>query len=78
MGEGQTLTIEAGTFVIAAQGSPTSLLVVRRGGQINANGTNVQPIIFTSENVWSDRISGRLGWPRRQRCGSDQPEQPDR
>ena len=56
----------------------TSLLVVRRGGQINANGTNVQPIIFTSENVWSDRISGDWGWSRRQRCSSDQPEQPDR
>jgi len=49
--DGQTLTIEAGTVVRArtGQGSLASALIVARGGRIIAEGTRVNPIIFTVE-----------------------------
>lgn len=49
--EASTLTIEAGTVIKGkpGQGENASALVVARGGQIFANGTASQPIIFTAE-----------------------------
>ncbi len=49
--DGQTLTIEAGTVIRArtGQGSLASALIVARGGTIIAEGTRLNPIIFTVE-----------------------------
>ncbi|NVJ59474.1 MAG: hypothetical protein HWE27_03740 [Gammaproteobacteria bacterium] len=48
-----TLTIQAGTTVIGNEGD--DFLVVRRGSQINASGTQGSPIVFTSfEDVNGD------------------------
>ncbi len=49
--DGQTLTIEAGTVIKArtGQGSLASALIVARGGTILAEGTKINPIIFTVE-----------------------------
>jgi hypothetical protein len=57
--DGQVLTIEAGTVIRARQGSGTasSALIVSRGGKIIAEGTAVDPIIFTAE---SDDLEGSL------------------
>lgn len=57
--DGQVLTIEAGTVIKARQGSGTaaSALIVARGGKIIAEGTAVDPIIFTAE---SDDLEGSL------------------
>lgn len=50
--DGATLTIEAGTVVKAftGTGENASALIVKRGGQIFANGTSQDPIVFTSIN----------------------------
>lgn len=47
---GATLTIEAGTIVKGTngQGALASVLLVARGGDIQANGTSASPIVFTS------------------------------
>jgi hypothetical protein len=49
--DGQILTIEAGTVIRAktGQGTAASALIVARGGQIIAEGTSSEPIIFTVE-----------------------------
>lgn len=49
--DGQVLTIEAGTVIRAntGQGENASALIVSRGGKIIAEGTSVEPIIFTCE-----------------------------
>ncbi len=49
--EGETLTIEAGTVVKGApgEGENASVLIVARGGQLFAEGTASNPIIFTAE-----------------------------
>ncbi|MFW5656118.1 MAG: T9SS type A sorting domain-containing protein [Bacteroidota bacterium] len=48
--DGAALTIEAGTVVKAETGTGenASALIIKRGGQIFANGTETEPIIFTS------------------------------
>jgi len=48
--EGQTLTIEKGTIIKGAYGTgaSSSALIVAQGGQIIAEGTAQEPIIFTS------------------------------
>ncbi|WP_431162453.1 hypothetical protein [Flagellimonas beolgyonensis] len=50
VGDGITLTIEAGTIIKGEQGLETlaSALVVDQGGTLNAVGTPSKPIIFTS------------------------------
>src|SRR5690606_11208370 len=50
VGEGVTLTIEAGTIIKGAEGQETlaSALVVDQGGKLMAEGTPSKPIIFTS------------------------------
>lgn len=48
---GVTLTIPAGTYIKAkphADGSATGVLVVQKGGKLNANGTASAPVVFTS------------------------------
>lgn len=52
VGEGVTLTIEAGTIVKAQDGqlSNASALIVDQGGKLVAEGTAAKPIIFTSVN----------------------------
>ena len=49
---GVTLTIEAGTIIKgkAGTGSLASALIIARGAKLMAEGTAVEPIIFTSEN----------------------------
>jgi hypothetical protein len=50
VGDGITLTIEAGTIIKGKEGSGSlaSALVVARGGKLNAVGTASKPIIFTT------------------------------
>ena len=57
--DGQVLTIEPGTVIKArqGQGAASSALIVARGGKIIAEGTAVDPIIFTAEG---DNLSGAL------------------
>jgi len=49
--DGQTLSIEAGTVIKSTErgNSDATVLVISRGGKINAIGTVEKPIIFTSE-----------------------------
>ncbi len=49
--DGKKLTIEPGTIIKGKPGSgaDASVLIVARGGQIFANGTEANPIIFTAE-----------------------------
>lgn len=58
--DGQVLTIEPGAVIRFRQGAGTgaSALIVARGGKIMAEGTAVNPIIFTAE---SDELDGSLG-----------------
>lgn len=48
--DGATLTIEEGTILkaYAGTGSNASVLIIARGGKLNANGTAAKPIIMTS------------------------------
>lgn len=57
--DGQVLTIEAGTIIRAKTGQAdrASALIVSRGGQIIAEGTREQPIIFTVEG---DDLAGSV------------------
>jgi hypothetical protein len=50
VGEGITLTIEAGTIIkgLPGAGDACSALIIARGGKINAVGTADKPIIFTA------------------------------
>lgn len=51
--DGVTLTIDAGTYIKAAPvgSGSTGVLVVTKGGKINAVGNSSNPIIFTSYNL---------------------------
>jgi hypothetical protein len=57
--DGQVLTIEEGTVVRfkTGQGSAASALIVARGGKIFAEGSESEPIIFTSEG---DDLAGSV------------------
>lgn len=57
---GITLTVEAGTIVKAIKGT-RAVLVVSRGGKINAQGTSAKPIVLTSNQAKSQRNSGDWG-----------------
>lgn len=48
--EGATLTIEEGAVIKGESGSgnSASVLIVARGGKLNANGTAANPVVFTS------------------------------
>jgi len=58
---GVVLTIEPGTVILGAQGSPGGTLIIQRGSQINAVGTAAKPIIFTSEKAPTTRKAGDWG-----------------
>ena len=53
--DGQALTIEPGTVIkgMAGQGADAAALIVARGGQIYADGTETCPITFTFEAIHS-------------------------
>lgn len=59
---GATLTIEAGTIIKALPGQEAnaSVLIIARGGKIQANGTSSAPIIFTSstDNIELGQTAG--------------------
>ncbi len=55
---GVTLTIESGATITAIPYSKPTYLSVRQGGQIIANGTADQPIIFTHEDMQPESWSG--------------------
>jgi hypothetical protein len=51
---GVTLDIDAGTYIKGkphADGSASGVLVVQKGGKLNANGTAEAPVVFTSYNL---------------------------
>jgi hypothetical protein len=57
--DGSTLNIAAGTHVIGESGS-VGTLIVERGGKLNAIGTALAPIVFTSDQPIGQR--GRGDW----------------
>jgi hypothetical protein len=65
--DGATLTIEAGTTIKAVQGrAPPNYvepgtLIVRRGGKIQALGTETRPIVFTSNAEPGFKSPGQWG-----------------
>ena len=52
------LTIDPGTVILGASGTPGGGLIVHRGSQIIANGTVDKPIIFTSAKPVGGRVAG--------------------
>jgi hypothetical protein len=58
---GATLTIQPGTTIRGHADSPPSLLLVGRGARIVANGTEAQPIVFTSSRPFGHRVPGDWG-----------------
>ena len=59
--DGATLSIEAGTLILAdAQVQPTAL-IVKQGGMIDAQGTAAAPIVFTSSKPAGQRTRGDWG-----------------
>ncbi len=46
-----TLTIDKGTVIYGATGTPGGTLVIHRGSKIIANGTAAEPIVFTTEEA---------------------------
>jgi hypothetical protein len=64
VGDGVTLTINAGTVVKGreGQGINASVLMVARGGKLNAIGTAAKPIIMTSvlDNIMPGQVSGTI------------------
>lgn len=58
--DGSVLTIEPGT-VIKGDKDTKAALIVERGGKINAQGTNNEPIVFTSNQAIGSRKPGDWG-----------------
>jgi hypothetical protein len=58
---GATLTIQPGTTIRGDVNSPPSLLLIGRGGRIIADGTAANPIIFTSNRPFGERLAGDWG-----------------
>jgi hypothetical protein len=58
--DGATLTIPAGTTVFGDKAT-TGTLVVKQGGQIDAQGTKDEPIVFTSQLPAGQRAAGDWG-----------------
>jgi len=55
------LTVQAGVTVLGRGGTPPSMLVIKRGAQISAIGTAVNPIVFTSAQPVGQRAPGDWG-----------------
>jgi hypothetical protein len=58
--EGATLTIQAGTTIFGDQAT-TGTMVIDRGGQLIAQGTQNSPIVFTSSAPAGSRARGQWG-----------------
>jgi len=58
---GAVLTIEAGTKLVGDTTAPGSSLWILRGAQIDAQGTAVAPIVFTSQRTPGNRKPGDWG-----------------
>ena len=58
---GATLTINAGTRLVGDTTALGSALFVLRGARIVANGTEAQPIVFTSQRAAGSRAPGDWG-----------------
>ena len=56
-----TLTIQPGTTILGRGGTPPSMLVIRRGAKIMADGTPSAPIVFTSVQPAGSRSAGDWG-----------------
>lgn len=56
-----TLTIEAGTVIRGDANTVISTLVIQRGADIIANGTECNPIVFTSSKTAGTRLRGDWG-----------------
>lgn len=56
-----TLTIEPGTVIRGDFNTPNSSLLVRRGAKVNAEGTQCNPIVFTSNRNVGERAPGDWG-----------------
>jgi hypothetical protein len=61
VGNGATLTIEAGTKIIGDFNTLGSSLFILRGAKINAVGTAANPIVFTSSRAAGQRQPGDWG-----------------
>lgn len=57
---GSTLNIQAGTVILGSEAGQGTL-VIRQGAQIFANGSDMAPIIFTSEQEVGSREPGNWG-----------------
>lgn len=55
---GRTLTIRAGTTVLGEEGSA---LIVRRGARLEARGSALAPVVFTSARPPGERLPGDWG-----------------
>ena len=60
IGDGATLTIEAGT-IIKGDKQTKAAIIVERGGKLYAEGTVDEPIVFTSEEEAGSRKPGDWG-----------------
>lgn len=58
---GATLTIPPGMTILGNADAPPTLLLVGRGGRLVANGTEANPIVFTSSRPWGERAPGDWG-----------------
>ncbi len=56
-----TLTIQPGTIIKGDDATAFSSLIVQRGGKLIAEGTQCQPIIFTTEAAAGSRAKGQWG-----------------
>ena len=61
VGNGATLTIEAGTKIVGDFNTLGSSLFILRGAKINAVGTAANPIVFTSSRAAGQRQPGDWG-----------------
>lgn len=61
VGNGATLTIEPGTTIVGDYQIPGSSLFILRGAKIDAQGTETDPIVFTSERAFGERQPGDWG-----------------
>jgi len=62
--DGATLTIDPGTII---RGTSKSVLVIERGGMIDAEGTSSQPIVFTSNQ--GEGLRSNSDWAGVVLCG---------
>ncbi|MDP3302206.1 MAG: calcium-binding protein [Sulfuricurvum sp.] len=61
---GATLTIEAGTIIVGKDGtgSATSYMIIDKGSKIDAQGTALAPIVFTSEKAYDGAADAVGQW----------------